>query len=56
MSSEKMDVSTCPICGADGFKNIHALINHIQIHNTGDPQYNKSVVAEQDKRIRELFG
>ena len=56
MGSEKIEIGACPVCGREGFPNIATLINHLKLHNGTDPEQDKSVVAERDKFLRDLFG
>lgn len=56
MGSEKIEIGDCPVCGREGFPNIATLINHIKLHNGTDPEIDKSVIAEQNKHLSDLFG
>ena len=56
MSSTAIETIECPICNRDDFSNVIMLIAHIKAHNKTDPEVDISVVAEQDKYVRGMFG
>jgi 4-hydroxy-3-methylbut-2-en-1-yl diphosphate synthase IspG/GcpE len=56
MGSEKIEPIDCPLCGREYFKNIEALINHIDAHNNVDPEIKLSIVARQEEYLSSLFG
>jgi hypothetical protein len=45
----------CPICKKEDWKNIRDMIDHIDMHNMEDPEYEKSVHKEMERRKREPF-
>jgi 4-hydroxy-3-methylbut-2-en-1-yl diphosphate synthase IspG/GcpE len=55
MSSEKIELIDCPVCGRDNFKNVDMLIKHIDSHNKIDPEFNISIMAKQEEYISSLF-
>jgi hypothetical protein len=48
-------LKACPVCGKEDWKNVQDMIDHVDLHNTQDPEYEKSLKKEQERRKREPF-
>lgn len=55
MSQSTIDLIPCPVCKKE-FKWIRDLVKHIDRHNKLDPEYDKSVVAEEERQRTQKFG
>ncbi len=45
----------CPVCGKDDWKGVQQMVQHIDKHNKSDPEYEKSMKKEMDRKKREPF-
>jgi 4-hydroxy-3-methylbut-2-en-1-yl diphosphate synthase IspG/GcpE len=52
---ENYKLVSCPVCGRT-FPQVKELVSHIKTHNRIDSEYNKSVVAEEEKEKNSYFG
>lgn len=50
-----IETGKCPVCGREGFKTLTSLILHIHLHNTGDKEYDGSMVSDQKKHLTDMF-
>jgi len=50
-----IELVPCPVCGRS-FPRVKQLIIHVKGHNKLDPEYEKSMVAEEEKEKDSYFG
>jgi hypothetical protein len=50
-----IDLKPCPVCEKE-FDNVTDMIEHVKLHNRRDPEYDKSVVAEEERDRQRHFG
>lgn len=55
MGENYIKLVPCPVCGRT-FPRIKELITHIKSHNRVDTEYDKSVVADEEKEKNNYFG
>lgn len=45
----------CPVCGKDDWKSTKQMVEHVDMHNQQDPEYEKSMKKEMERKKREPF-
>lgn len=49
-------LKACPICGKEDWKGVKDMIDHVDHHNRADPEFEKSMKKEMERRKKQVFG